>query len=198
MNRLTLRSLIAALGLIVLLSLPSIASADGATWKLSGVTFEDGGTASGSFVYDAVTNKYTFIGVTTTTGSLLSGASYTSLSSCCGSSNTGLTLGPNVSDFTDTPLLSLLFSAPLTNAGGTIQLMFGFVDTDFDSVEDFCTNSDCTAFSTRFVTGGEVVGVPSPAVPEPSAISLLIVGLMVLLGGSILRKVPYAQFSNIS
>jgi len=198
MNRLTFRSLIAALGLLVLLSLPSIASADGATWTLSGVTFDDGGTASGSFTYDATTNKYTLISVTTTAGTLLSGASYNSLSPCCLDSDTGLAFGPNVADFTNTPALFLLFSAPLTNAGGTISLMFGFLDPSLDSAEDFCTNSDCTALSERLVTGGEVVGVPSTAVAEPSAISLLIVGLIVLLVGSILRKVPYAQFSNIS
>ena len=198
MNRLTFRSLIAVLGLIVLLSLPSIASADGATWTLSGVTFDDGGTASGSFTYDALSNSFTVIQVTTTTGTLVTAASYKSLSSCCGSSDTGLLLGPNVTDFTNTPLLFLLFSAPLTNAGGTIPLMFGFVDTDFDSAEDFCTNSDCSAFSMRLVTGGEVVGVPSTAVPEPSAISFLTLGLIVLLVGTILRKVPYARFSSIS
>ena len=198
MNRLTLRSLSTALVLFVMFCVPSIASADGITWDLSGVTFDDGGTASGSFVYDALTNTYTpgDITVTTTAGTLLTGATYTSLSACCGSSDTGLTLGPNVSDFTNTPLLFLLFSAPLTNAGGTIQLSFGFADTDFDSAEDFCTNSDCSEFSMRFVTGGEVVG--SPAVPEPSSISLLIGGLIVLLVGSILRKVSYVQFSNIS
>jgi|SRR5215831_14358608 len=198
MNRLTFRSLIAALGLIVLLSLPSIASADGATWTFSNVPFDDGGTASGSFVYNALTNSYTDIHVTTTAGTLLSGALYTSLSPCCLDSDTGFAFGPNVTDFTNTPVLFFLFSTPLTNAGGTIPLMFGFVDPSLDSAEDFCTNSDCTAFSARFVTGGEVVGVPNTAVPEPSAILLLIVGLIVLLVGSILRKVPYAQFSNIS
>jgi hypothetical protein len=197
MNRLTFRSLIAALGLIVLLSLPSIASADGATWTLSGVTFEGGGTASGSFVYDALTNSYTDIKVTTSAESPF-GASYTSLSSCCLVSDTGTAFGPNVADFTDTHVLFLLFSANLTNAGGTIPLMFGFPDPSLDSAEDFCTNSDCTTLSERLVAGGEVVGVPSTAVAEPSAISLLIVGLTVLLVGSILRKVPYAQFSNIS
>src|SRR5215813_9278566 len=101
MNRLTFRSLIAALGLIALLSLPSVASADGATWTFSGVTFDDGGTASGSFFYDATNNTYSDINMTTTAGTLLTGALYTSISSCCLVSNTGVTLGPNVSDFTD-------------------------------------------------------------------------------------------------
>jgi len=198
MNRLTFRALITASVLFVLFSVPSVASADGITWTFSGVTFDDGGTASGSFVYDALNNTYTpgDITVTTTAGTVLTGATYTSVSACCGSSNTGVTLGPNVNDFTNTPLLFLLFSASLTNAGGTIPLSFGFADTNFDSAEDFCTNSDCSGFSMRLVTGGEVVG--STGVPEPSSISLLIGGLIVLLVGSILRKVSYVQFSNIS
>jgi hypothetical protein len=39
------------------------------TWHLSGVTFDDGGTASGSFVYDAATAWYSQVSITTT-GSL--------------------------------------------------------------------------------------------------------------------------------
>ena len=51
MNRITFRGLLAVPALLVLLCGPSVASADGITWRLSGVTFADGGTASGSFVY---------------------------------------------------------------------------------------------------------------------------------------------------
>src|SRR5262249_20427979 len=160
-------------------------------WTFSGVTFDDGGTASGSFTYDALHNIYTGISVTTTAGTLLTGASYTSLSPCCGFSNTGLALGPNVADFTNTHLLFLLFSSPLTKAGGTIPLSFGVGDTSCESAQDFCLDSTWSGCPMRFVTGGELVRVPSTAVPEPSARSLLIAGLPVLLVGSILRKVPY-------
>ncbi|MEP7354005.1 MAG: hypothetical protein ABI824_12310, partial [Acidobacteriota bacterium] len=36
------------------------------TWYLQGVTFADGGTASGSFVYDATTNVYSGVNVSVT------------------------------------------------------------------------------------------------------------------------------------
>src|SRR5258708_19781801 len=52
------------------------ASAAPVVWTLSGVTFSDGGTASGSFIFDADTNTYSSINVTTTPGSVRSGATY--------------------------------------------------------------------------------------------------------------------------
>src|SRR6516164_4938531 len=98
MNRLTFRSLIAALGLIVLLSLPSIASADGVTvkWTFSGVSFDDGGgMASGSsFDYNALNNAYSAINITTTPGSAFGGATYTSVNVIFQSTAFGVFLGP--------------------------------------------------------------------------------------------------------
>src|ERR1700675_4810941 len=60
------------------LSLFLIASASGfpTTYTLVGVTFDDGGTASGFFTFDPVTNLYSDVNVTTTTGSARSGATY--------------------------------------------------------------------------------------------------------------------------
>src|SRR5260370_9871267 len=53
------------------------ASASPVLWTLVGVAFNDGGTASGSFVYDANTNTYSSINMTTTAGSVrTSGATY--------------------------------------------------------------------------------------------------------------------------
>ena len=49
MNRTTFRGLTTALCLLFLLCVPSLASADSLTWTLSGVVFDDGGKASGSF-----------------------------------------------------------------------------------------------------------------------------------------------------
>ena len=46
------------------------------TWTLSGVTFGDGGIATGSFAYDASSNTYSNVNITTTTGSARSGAVY--------------------------------------------------------------------------------------------------------------------------
>jgi hypothetical protein len=186
MNRVMFRSLITALALFALFCVPSIASANGITWDLSGVTFDDLGTASGSFVYDAATNTYSSIHVTTTTGTALAGATYTSLSFLSSSSATGFLFGASSGDLTSTSLLFVLFDAPLTNSGGIVQLS---LLSPNDSVEGFCTNSDCSNFSMRFVTGGEVVS--TVATPEPSALSLLGLGLVALLSGATIRKLLY-------
>ena len=186
MNRLLSRSLITVFALFVLFCVPSIASADGIPWVLTGVTFDDGGTASGSFVYDAVTNTYSAINVTTTVGTTFAGATYTSLSDIVGSSNTGFLFGPNnSSDLTGASFLMWLFDAPLTNSGGIVQVS---VPPPTDSIEAICTNSDCSDFSSRIVTGGEVVGT-AVATPEPATFSLVGMGLVALLAGAAIRKV---------
>jgi PEP-CTERM motif len=187
MNRITFRSLIAVPVLLVLVCVPSIALADGITWNLSGVTFDDGGAASGSFMYDAVTNTYSDIMITTTTGTTLTGATYTSLNFLAGSSDTGFLFGPSSGDLTGASLLMWLFDAPLTNSGGIVQVS---VPPPDDSIEAICTNSDCTTFTTRSVTGGEVVG--AVATPEPSAFLLVGMGLVALLAGAAIRKISYA------
>ena len=188
MNRLILRSLITAVMLMVMFGMPSVASADGITWDLSGVTFDDGGTATGSFVYDALTNKYSAINVTTTLGSTLSGTTYTSLSSLGSSSDTGLLFGVSSGDVTNTSVLFLLFDAALTNSGGIVQL--SLIPPDDNSVEGLCTNSDCSGFTMRSVTGGELVS-EAVKTPEPATISLLGMGFIALLISAARRKLLY-------
>jgi PEP-CTERM motif len=188
MNRLLSRSLITVLALFVLFCVPSIASADGVPWVLTGVTFDDGGTASGSFVYDALTNTYSAINVTTTAGITFAGATYTSLSNVAGSSNTGFLFGPNSGDLTGASFLMWLFDAPLTNSGGIVQVS---LPPPTDSIEALCANSDCSTFSSRSVTGGEVVGT-AVATPEPATFSLVGMGLVALLAGAAIRKVLLA------
>jgi|SRR5215470_3586346 len=180
MSRLIFRSLIAALGLIVLLSLPSVASADGVTvsWTFSGVTFDDGGTASGSFDYNALHNTYSAIDITTTLGSAFGGTTYKSLSGGFGSSSTGLILGPS-GDLTNTPLLFLMFGS-LTDSGGTVSLT--------GVGEGTCDNSDCSNNTLlRSITGGELGGTPI-SIPEPSAFLLLGLGLVALVAGAAIYK----------
>src|SRR5258705_12996304 len=124
MNRLTFRSLIIASVLFVLFSVPSIASADGVTWTFSGLTFDDGGTASGSFNYDAVAGTYSSIDITTTLGTAFGGATYTGFNALLSPSSTGIILltDPSLPDLTGTGFFYLLFSAALTNSGGTVPV----------------------------------------------------------------------------
>ncbi len=179
MNRITFRSLIVVPVLLVLLCVPSFALADGITWNLSGVTFDDGGAASGSFVYDAPTNTFSAIDITTTPGSAFAGATYTALSGAFGSSSTGMLLGSS-GDLTDTALLFLMFGDDLTNLGGTVSLI--------GIGEGTCDNSDCSDNTeVRSITAGSVVG--AVATPEPSTFLLVGMGLVALLAGATIRKV---------
>jgi hypothetical protein len=182
MNHLVFRGLITAFLLVVLLCMPSIASADGITWTLSDVTFDDGGVASGSFVYDALTNTYSSIDMTTTSGSAFAGTTYNALSGLFGSTSTGMLLGAS-GDLTDTDVLLLLFSAPLTDSGGTVVL--------FSVLEGTCDNTDCSVSTLdRSTSGGELVGTVTT--PEPSTLSLLAVALVALMAVAAIRKSSYA------
>jgi hypothetical protein len=190
MNRTTFRSLMAVPVLLVLLCVPSVASADGITWTLSGVTFDDGGTASGSFVYDAVTNMYSAIDVTTSAFGTRLPFTYTSFSGVASPSNTGFLFGPSSGDFTGASFLMWLFDAPLTNSGGIVQVS---IPPPGDSIEALCGDPGCSdsAATFRTVTGGEVVGT-AVATPEPATFSLVGMGLVALLAGAAIRKVLLA------
>ena len=52
------------------------ASATPLLWTLNGLVFDDGGTASGSFVYDADSHHFSAINLATTAGSILPGATF--------------------------------------------------------------------------------------------------------------------------
>ena len=182
MNQLAFRGLITALLLFVLLCVPSIASADGITWTLGGVTFEDGGTASGSFVYDALTNTFSNIDITTTSGSAFAGTTYNALSGEFGSNSTGMLLGAS-GDLTNTDLLFLLFGSALTDSGGTAVLI--------GVGEGTCDNTNCSLSTLdRSLTGGELVGTVTT--PEPSTLSFLTLALVTLMVVAVIRKLSYA------
>ena len=90
-----------ALAVLTIFTVP--ASAAPILWTLSGA-FNDGGTASGSFVYDADLNLYSDVDVTTTAGSARSGSTYSFVSPGIAPSNTQVlfnTVGGG--DLTGTP-----------------------------------------------------------------------------------------------
>jgi hypothetical protein len=103
----------------VLCFLPVFASATPLLWTLdAGITLTGGGTVSGSFVYDAATNTYSNVNITTTAGTL-PGATYRFVAP--GPQNVfGLTVvttsGANQAG---NPGLNLLFVGGLLAAGGT-------------------------------------------------------------------------------
>ena len=63
---------------VLLATLPLIVSATTVRWHLSGVTFDDGASASGWFEVDSATNKIGQFDITTTSGALIDGRAYRS------------------------------------------------------------------------------------------------------------------------
>jgi hypothetical protein len=174
---------------LILLGLMSSLAANAApvTWVLDDVTFASSevqgpgpydGVATGSFTYDADTNTFSNVNITTT-GSGIWGTGNCGNSVLCGTyiratdlyaplTATSLQITPTASDPVDSTGyygISLQFVSALTNAGGTVQL-FTSGGTDGEGV---CKNPDClpegaagvTAF--RGFSGGSVSAVPVPA-----------------------------------
>jgi hypothetical protein len=162
--RLSLRILFTLLGL----SIFSVsASAFPRVWTLSGVTFADGGTASGTFTYDASTNTYSAINVTTTAGTtIVTGATYSFFSNGFAPSSTGVLLNAsNAADLTGTRAFALFFATALTNAGGTVTLSPGD--------EANCGDAGCTspAAPSRATTAGSVSSLTNTPTNTPAGVA---------------------------
>ena len=137
------------------------------TWTLEDVVFADGGTAAGSFVYDADTNAYSGIFVETFLSNGDLGRTYITDDFA-----DGLFSQPSQVYFGEYPSsafdlshawgLQLDFSTPLSNFGGTVALIVGSPN---ESKEGYCgTDASCAFPQTyRTIVGGQVSAVPIPA-----------------------------------
>jgi hypothetical protein len=128
------------------------------TWTLNDIVFEDGGTATGSFVYDADANSYSNIDITTQGGDdSFYGGSYTQLFAPYSySQNSGYVQTESLLCGVPQDLcgFGLLFESNLTNAGGTKAIIF-----DNSISVEIRINS----FQDRDITSGTVSAVPIPA-----------------------------------
>jgi hypothetical protein len=166
-------------GLVFLFS--SQANAIPVSWELQNWLFNDGGSASGSFVFDADANAFSAISITTTAGSLQPGASYgvpNPFSPGGGSFGLGL-IEAVVPDLTGAPNLYAELLQDLTNSGGVIAVnLNGF------SLESTCGLPNCSLIAVggaerRFLSGS--VASVSP-VPVPAAVWLFGTALIGLVG----------------
>jgi hypothetical protein len=148
------------------LALSAAADAAPVVWTLVDGVLDDGGTASGSFVYDADTNTFSAINLVTTAGSVLGGGTFSVLLD--GGATAAAFVPAGALD--GAPLLQLIFDVPLTN-DGTLVLLANPVFPPASSFEATCEDGDClsAAFGRSFVDGA-LLGAP---VPVPAAAWLL-------------------------
>ncbi len=191
--------------LIALMLLSVGVSASPIVWTLTGVTFEDGGTVSGTFTFnpDAGTpcgsvspcGTYSNVNIVTTSGSSRSGTTY---SFVCGQNVPGCTgvspnstevlfLASNMVNESGAPALALFFTGisglppqGLTDSGGIIDISnsSGEVGT---VQEASCSDASCSspASPARSSNAGSVSSAPEPATWWLFTAGL---GLMAILG----------------
>lgn len=143
-------------------------------WNLTG-TFDDGGTASGSFTYDVGFNAYSNINIITTSGSAFAGGTYTFINPLTTPTDSGMFLITTPSPSVGMPGLFLGYFA-LTNAGGTVSSPF--ISLGEGPIAPVLLG----IFSGRSTGNASLVSVP-----EPSTITLLLCGLTFFTGLRVLR-----------
>ena len=155
---------------LALLAIPVSANAALVTWSINNVAFGDGGTASGSFTYDASTNTFSNIAVTTTAGSIYSsGASYAS-----GGGNSNFFKFYSTSSFVlgTSRHLYIDFFPSMTDAGGT-SLIGGVMESVCDSAACLSPTSSRSGIGNN---ESDTLSSTAP-VPLPAAAWLLLSGL---------------------
>lgn len=144
------------------------------TWTLSDVIFEDGGSASGSFTYDADGVAYTNVSITTSgfsDGTTTFGGTYTQVLPSFSFDRYLVVAPTGVSgDLTGVLTIGFEWAQLLSNDGLTTEIVASVF-----SIESVCTNSTCLNFDTsdRRIASGRV----STQVPVPATLALIGVGL---------------------
>ena len=102
-------------------------------WTLSSVTFDDGGTATGTFEYDWNTNTYSAINILTAGGntSLFGGTASAAETSNAINYNSTIYGCPSVPS--EVCNLTLWFDEQLINAGGFKSIDLNSASNEFDS-----------------------------------------------------------------
>ena len=123
-------------------------------WAIDSLVFDDGGTGSGTFTYDADTNMYSSIDIVTTAGSGSAGAPYISVIDDAPNDSTYVAV--MVYPLEGSHMLELSFADSLTNAGGTIAI---------DGYGESLCGQECMfpVLGLRQISGGQISAVPVPA-----------------------------------
>jgi hypothetical protein len=175
---------------ILFVAMASCIEAAPVTWYLSGVTMVDGAIAGGSLTYDADTNTYSQVNITTSGGTVFGSAHYVTIAPAAGvvSNATRAILVTNGGNtLAGTPALALYPTTPLTNAGGTVGLLGSSLSISFETTCGGVSN-DCDApgFVRRNFTNGSLTTVAAPApVPALSSWALFGLGILLLSSGTL-------------
>jgi len=131
------------------------------TWYLDGVTFSDGGHATGSFVYDSVTNSYSQVDISVTAGTAFTSGYHYAIA---GTTPAPTAFANTVRAFSSLPVPKgarffngNLVSA-LTNDGGIVAF-------NANAQESSCDSADCVVngvAQARSITLGSVTTVRPP------------------------------------
>lgn len=146
----------AVLGLCVGLACAPVAIAFPVTWTLSGATFSDGGTATGSFVYDADTNTLSNWSVSVAGGNTgtFPPMTYDTTTASGTISGQGATLTGVMLSAAGNRQLRMPSVSALTDTGGTIAIDFA------NLYQGECFN--CSPY--RAFTTGNLVGTAAPTI----------------------------------
>ncbi|MCB1785915.1 MAG: PEP-CTERM sorting domain-containing protein [Chromatiaceae bacterium] len=175
MNRLS--TTIRLIASLVLAAAATTANAIPVVWDLS-AAFNDGGTVTGTYTYDASTNVFSNATFTTTAGTALPGTSYDTAD--LGAVGFGLDASTitaitnfGLADLSGQNILSFALVAAMTDAGGTIAIA-----ALFPSFEGICSTADCGSGSIdrEVAAGGQIVS--RAAVPEPATLTLMALALL--------------------
>ena len=155
-----------ALMAVCALGFSALAHAAPYKWTFTGVTFDDGSTASGSFVADMDTQAITQINISVTEGNVGGAVTFRQLcaQSPCNAIPVFVDRQPG-SDMTGMNLLLLSLADQLPANGGSVGVIVNI---------GTCTNVSCsqTPDNLRTSTNGTLVGVPyaapSTATPVPT------------------------------
>lgn len=165
---------------LVLSPIPG-AQANPISWTLRNVTFDDGGTAFGTFTTDPATGDLRGFDITTTPGAVLGGYTYTPLTTNFSSNNLNQPNSFIVGNDTQQirTYIQLTFVHPLTGGLAVDPIIPG--NPPFAAYSFEC--NDCNPF--RFVESGDAVA------PEPATLAIFGIGLAGL--GAAIRRRPGAD-----